>query len=144
MWKADNWKEYTLLDASNGNRLERWGDYTLVRPDPQVIWQGVKQHSDWKIADASYSRSRSGGGAWNQNKLPESWQIEYENLGLRFGIKLMGFKHTGVFPEQAVNWEWFSKLIKEAVKTDKVEIRKVNDNTYQIKVPAAAFVVLEY
>ena len=114
MWKADKWKEYTLLDASNGNRLERWGDYTLVRPDPQVIWQGVKQHSDWKIADASYSRSRSGGGAWNQNKLPESWQIEYESLGLRFGIKLMGFKHTGVFPEQAVNWEWFSKLIKEA------------------------------
>ena len=114
MWKADKWKEYTLLDASNGNRLERWGDYTLVRPDPQVIWQGVKQHSDWKIADASYSRSRSGGGAWNQNKLPESWQIEYESLGLCFGIKLMGFKHTGVFPEQAVNWEWFSKLIKEA------------------------------
>ena len=114
MWKAENWKDYSLLDASNGNRLERWGDYTLVRPDPQVIWQGVKQHSDWRIADASYSRSRSGGGAWNQHKLPESWQIEYQNLNLKFGIKLMGFKHTGVFPEQAVNWEWFSKLIKEA------------------------------
>ena len=114
MWKADGWKDYELLDASDGNRLESWGGYTLVRPDPQVIWQGAKRHSAWKGADASYSRSRSGGGAWNQHKLPETWKIEYQNLGLSFGIKLMGFKHTGVFPEQAVNWEWFSKLIKEA------------------------------
>ena len=114
MWQANQWIDYELLDASDGNRLERWGGYTLVRPDPQVIWQDVRSHPSWKKADASYSRARSGGGAWNQNKLPETWQIEYQNLGLRFGIKLMGFKHTGVFPEQAVNWEWFSKLIKEA------------------------------
>lgn len=114
MWQANQWTDYELLDASDGNRLERWGDYTLVRPDPQVIWQDVRQHAAWKKADASYSRARSGGGAWNQNKLPETWQIEYQNLGLRFGLKLMGFKHTGVFPEQAVNWEWFSKLIREA------------------------------
>ena len=114
MWKADGWKDYELLDASDGNRLERWGNYTLVRPDPQVIWLGAKSHSAWRTADASYSRSRSGGGAWNQHKLPESWQIGYENLGLQFCIKPMGFKHTGVFPEQAVNWEWFSDLIQKA------------------------------
>ena len=114
MWQADHWKDYELLDASDGNRLERWGEYTLVRPDPQVIWQGTKRHSAWHTADASYSRSRSGGGAWNQNKLPDGWQIGYQDLNLQFGIKLMGFKHTGVFPEQAVNWDWFSKLIKEA------------------------------
>ncbi|MBE6638058.1 MAG: SAM-dependent methyltransferase [Ruminococcaceae bacterium] len=114
MWQADHWKDYELLDASDGNRLERWGEYTLVRPDPQVIWRGVKRNSAWCAADASYSRSRSGGGAWNQHTLPESWQIEYGDLSLKFGIKLMGFKHTGVFPEQAANWEWFSKLIREA------------------------------
>lgn len=111
MWIADNWKEYTLLDASDGERLERWGKYTLVRPDPQVIWHSERS-SEWKRADASYKRSRSGGGAWSENRLPASWNINYGSL--KFVIKPMGFKHTGLFPEQAANWDWFSELIKKS------------------------------
>ena len=120
MWKAENWKDYELIDCSDGQRLERWKDFYLVRPDPQVIWKGARQSKLWKKADASYTRSKKGGGAWNDNALPESWTISYEKLGLTFAVKPMGFKHTGVFPEQAVNWEWFSDLIKNAGRQVKV------------------------
>ena len=120
MWIADNWKDYTVIDTSEGEKLERWGKYTLVRPDPQVIWKPEKKNPLWKSADASYKRSRSGGGSWSDNKLPESWVISYGEL--RFRIKPMGFKHTGLFPEQAANWDWFSDLIKNAGR----EIRVLN------------------
>ncbi|MBQ8510734.1 MAG: class I SAM-dependent methyltransferase [Clostridia bacterium] len=113
MWKADQWREYELLDTSDGERLERWGKYILVRPDPQIIWKDARRDSRWKRPDAAYRRSSGGGGAWRENKLPESWELPYESLGLHFVIKPMGFKHTGLFPEQAVNWEWFSRLIAE-------------------------------
>lgn len=118
MWISDSWKDYELIDASDGERLERWGRYTLVRPDPQVIWHGDKKHPLWQKADASYRRSRSGGGAWSENRLPESWSISYGEL--RFRIKPMGFKHTGLFPEQATNWDWFSDLIRKAGRPIKV------------------------
>ena len=120
MWQAENWKDYELIDCSDGQRLERWKDYILVRPDPQVIWSGVRQSKLWKKADASYTRSKRGGGAWNENALPESWNISYDKLGLTFRVKPMGFKHTGIFPEPAVNWEWFSELIKNAGRPVKV------------------------
>ncbi len=112
MFSADNWKDYCLLDASSGERLEKWGDYTLIRPDPQVIWKSEKEHPSWKKADGIYRRSRSGGGEWTKKDVPEEWIISYGDL--RFGISPMGFKHTGLFPEQAVNWDWFSKLIRES------------------------------
>ncbi len=118
MWSADNWKDYSLLDCSDGCRLEKWGEYTLIRPDPQVIWKNCRAHSGWKKADAVYNRSKSGGGSWNENKLPEEWNINYRDL--TFSIKPMGFKHTGLFPEQAVNWDWFSDLIKNANRPIKV------------------------
>lgn len=118
MWIADNWKDYTVIDTSSGEKLERWGKYTLVRPDPQVIWRTEKKNPLWKRADASYKRSSSGGGAWSDNRLPESWTINYRDL--TFLIKPMGFKHTGLFPEQAANWDWFSGLIKNAGREIKV------------------------
>ena len=118
MWIADNWKEYTVIDTSSGEKLERWGKYTLIRPDPQVIWKTEKKNSLWRTADASYKRSRSGGGAWSDNKLPESWVISYGDLSFR--IKPMGFKHTGLFPEQAANWDWFGDLIINANRPIKV------------------------
>ncbi len=117
---ADKWTDYELLDCSDGEKLERWGDYTLIRPDPQVIWKGEKRHPKWKSADASYKRSRRGGGAWNENRLPEEWIIEYKSLDLKFKIKPTGFKHTGLFPEQAANWEWFTPIIKNAGRPVKV------------------------
>lgn len=112
MWSADNWKDYELLDCSDGQRLERWGKYVLIRPDPQVLWKNCKQHPMWKHADAVYTRSGSGGGSWNSNTLPEEWNIGYGRL--IFSLKPMGFKHTGLFPEQAVNWDWFTDLIAGA------------------------------
>lgn len=118
MWISDGWKDYELIDASDGERLERWGKYTLVRPDPQVIWHGEKKNPLWQKADASYHRSHSGGGAWSENRLPESWHISYKDLCFR--IKPMGFKHTGLFPEQATNWDWFSDLIRRAARPIKV------------------------
>ena len=118
MWLADNWQDYTVIDTSSGEKLERWGKYTLVRPDPQVIWKSDKKNPLWRTADASYKRSRTGGGAWSDNKLPESWVISYGDL--RFRIKPMGFKHTGLFPEQAANWDWFGNLIKKANRPIKV------------------------
>ena len=118
MWIADGWKDYELIDTSDGLRLERWGKYTLVRPDPQVIWRGVKQDPLWKKADGVYSRE-GGGGKWSRLAVPESWNIGYGS-SLNFKIKPMGFKHTGLFPEQAVNWDWFSELIAKANRPVKV------------------------
>lgn len=112
MWIADKWNDYTIIDTSSGEKLELWGKYSLVRPDPQVIWKSDKKNPLWKNADASYSRSHSGGGAWSENKLPESWTITYRDL--KFLIKPMGFKHTGLFPEQATNWDWMRDLIEKA------------------------------
>ena len=112
MYIADKWKEYELLDASDGERLERWGKYILIRPDPQIIWSSDKKNPGWRNADGVYRRSDKGGGAWVKNNLPEQWNIGYGNL--KFILRPMGFKHTGLFPEQAANWEWFGKLIREA------------------------------
>lgn len=115
MYKADKWQDYELIDANEGKRLERWGKYLLIRPDPQVIWKDEAVSKLWKSADGSYLRSHSGGGSWEKNtRLPDEWEVEYSSLGLKFKVKPMGFKHTGLFPEQAANWEWFSRLIKEA------------------------------
>ena len=113
MYKADKWIDYELLDTSDGERLERWGDYILIRPDPQVIWRGKREHKLWSKAHGIYRRSNSGGGAWVKNNVPESWTINYGEL--TFMLKPMGFKHTGLFPEQAANWDWFSQLIRERV-----------------------------
>ena len=118
MWIADKWTDYRVLDTSSGEKLEMWGKYSLIRPDPQVIWKTEKKNKLWRTADASYRRSRSGGGAWSENKLPESWVISYRDL--KFRIKPMGFKHTGLFPEQAANWDWFAELIKNANRPIKV------------------------
>lgn len=112
MWIANQWKDYEVLDCSGGEKLERWGKYFLVRPDPQVIWNTPKNHSGWKGYDAKYARSSSGGGAWNTKKLPEKWQIQYKEL--TFQVKPMNFKHTGVFPEQAANWDWAMQQIRQA------------------------------
>jgi 23S rRNA (cytosine1962-C5)-methyltransferase len=110
MWIAENWKDYKLLDTSDGERLEKWGKYVLVRPDPQVIWKTEKDLPEWRNAHGVYNRSSSGGGGWKVNKLPKEWNVSYGNLN--FVLRPMGFKHTGLFPEQAVNWDWFSGLIK--------------------------------
>ncbi len=117
---SNNWSEYSLIDCSGGKRLEKWGKYILIRPDPQVIWSDSEHSPLWKRADASYERSHSGGGAWGTNRLPESWKIAYERLGLVFLIKPMGFKHTGVFPEQAANWEWMYEKIRSSGRQLKV------------------------
>ena len=118
MWFSEHWKDYELLDTSDGERLERWGDFILIRPDPQIIWKNVARHPAWKRADAIYRRSNSGGGGWVKNRLPESWKISYQNLN--FVLRPMGFKHTGLFPEQAANWDWFSSLIRKAGRPIKV------------------------
>ena len=118
MWYSENWKDYELLDTSDGERLERWGKYILIRPDPQIIWKGVATHPAWKKADGIYRRSREGGGGWVKNKMSEQWNIKYGDLS--FVLRPMGFKHTGLFPEQAANWDWFSELIKKANRPIKV------------------------
>ncbi len=115
MWICDNWSDYELLDATGGERLERWGDYILIRPDPQVIWSTEKRDPRWRRADGVYKR-RGGGGAWTVANMPAEWNITYNNY--KFLIKPMGFKHTGIFPEQAANWDWASGLIKNAVKNE--------------------------
>ncbi|MBQ3796495.1 MAG: class I SAM-dependent methyltransferase [Butyrivibrio sp.] len=112
MWIADGWKDYEVIDTSSGEKLERWGDYILVRPDPQVIWNTEKKNYGWKNFNGHYHRSNKGGGEWEFRKLPEEWSINYKEL--TFNLKPFSFKHTGLFPEQAANWDWFSSLIKEA------------------------------
>lgn len=110
---ANEWKDYEILDMANGEKLERWGNIYLIRPDPQIIWKDKSYPNKWNMANARYNRSNTGGGAWEYKKrLPESWQIKYKNL--TFNIKPMGFKHTGLFPEQAVNWDWMIKKIKDS------------------------------
>ncbi len=110
---ADGWRDYCLIDTSGGERLERWGNVRLIRPDPQIIWKCSSPSKEWNNADAKYIRSSSGGGHWEYVKsLPESWTINYKNL--RFMVKPTGFKHTGLFPEQAVNWDYCTELIKNA------------------------------
>ncbi len=118
MWIADNWKDYEIIDCSCGEKLERWGDYILLRPDPQVLWDTPKNNTAWKKLNAHYHRSKSGGGEWEFMKLPEQWTINYKEL--TFNLKPFTFKHTGLFPEQAVNWDWFSELIKQAGRPIKV------------------------
>ena len=116
---SKDWKDYELLDCSGGERLERWGDYVLIRPDPQVIWDTPKTNSLWERADARYLRSSEGGGHWEfRRKLPEEWEIGYKNL--RFRISPTGFKHTGLFPEQAVNWDYAQQMIKSAGRNIRV------------------------
>ena len=112
MWISDRWRDYELIDCSCGERLERWGDQILVRPDPQAIWDTPKRNPLWKRPSARYSRSSSGGGHWDKNDLPESWQIAYGDL--RFQVRPMNFKHTGLFPEQAANWDYITEKIRGA------------------------------
>lgn len=118
MWIANGWKDYEVIDTSSGEKLERWGDYMLVRPDPQVIWKTDKKHFGWKKWNGHYHRSSKGGGEWEFRNLPEEWTINYKEL--TFNLKPFSFKHTGLFPEQAANWDWFSSLIKEANREIKV------------------------
>ncbi|MGO5230235.1 class I SAM-dependent methyltransferase [Thermoguttaceae bacterium LCP21S3_D4] len=118
MWLADNWKDYEVIDCSKGEKLERWGDYILVRPDPQVIWDTPRKEKGWHKMNAHYHRSKKGGGEWEFFDLPQQWSIHYRNL--TFQLKPFSFKHTGLFPEQAANWDWFSELIKKAGRPIKV------------------------
>jgi len=110
MWLADGWKDYEVIDTSSGEKLERWGDYILVRPDPQVLWDTDRQDIRWKKKNAHYHRSNKGGGEWEFFDLPKQWKIQYKELV--FNLQPFSFKHTGLFPEQAANWEWFGDLIK--------------------------------
>jgi len=118
MWLADQWKDYEVIDCSKGEKLERWGDYLLVRPDPQVIWDTPKKEKGWRKMNGHYHRSSKGGGEWEFFQLPKEWTIQYSlpiNKKLTFHLKPFSFKHTGLFPEQAANWNWFSQLIANAV-----------------------------
>lgn len=117
--RVATWKDYELLDTSAGERLERWGDVILIRPDPQIIWDTPKKNPLWWGAHAVYHRSSTGGGAWQElRKVPKVWSISYKNL--RFNLKTMGFKHTGIFPEQAVNWDFVEEKITSARRPLKV------------------------
>lgn len=118
MWIAEHWKDYEVIDCSAGEKLERWGSYILVRPDPQVIWDTPKTEIDWRKRNAHYHRSKKGGGEWEFFDLPEQWSIRYRSL--TFQLKPFSFKHTGLFPEQAVNWDWFSEKIRQAGRPIKV------------------------
>ncbi len=118
MWIANEWKEYEVLETSAGEKLERWGDYLLVRPDPQVLWNTPKTRKGWKQKNGHYHRSAKGGGEWEFFNLPNEWSINYKELTFR--LKPFSFKHTGIFPEQAVNWDWCSRKIKEAGRPLKV------------------------
>ena len=118
MWLADQWNDYEVIDCSKGEKLERWGDYLLVRPDPQVIWDTPKKEKGWRKMNGHYHRSSKGGGEWECFQLPKEWTIQYSlpiNKKLTFHLKPFSFKHTGLFPEQAANWNWFSQLIADAV-----------------------------
>ena len=139
MWIANNWTDYEVLDTSGGERLERWGDYILVRPDPQVIWNTPRTHKGWKNKNGHYHRSTKGGGTWEFFRLPDEWSISY-TLGksisgksecqnfpaLTFRLKPFSFKHTGLFPEQATNWEWFSAIIRKAPRPETSPVKVLN------------------
>ena len=124
MWVADGWKDYEVIDTSDGEKLERWGDYLLVRPDPQVIWSTPKTHKGWKKMNGHYHRSSKGGGEWKFFDLPQQWSINYKDL--TFNLKPFSFKHTGLFPEQAVNWDWFGDKIREEIKKTNRPIKVLN------------------
>lgn len=125
MWIADGWKEYEVLDASGGEKLERWGSYVLLRPDPQVIWNTEKKAAEWNRLAAHYHRSSKGGGDWEFFNLPKQWDIHYKEL--TFHLQPFSFKHTGLFPEQAVNWDWFGeKIAKAKAETGEREIKVLN------------------
>lgn len=109
MWVSDKWTDYELIDCSRGEKLERWGDQILVRPDPQAIWDTPRRHRGWKKPGARYNRSSTGGGSWEKYSVPASWRISYGKL--TFNVKLMNFKHTGIFPEQAENWDFIINRI---------------------------------
>lgn len=114
---ARDWKDYEILDMSDGEKLERWNNIVLIRPDPQIIWKEKMFPEKWKLANARYNRSSNGGGGWKYNKkVPDSWKVHYKEL--TFNIKLMGFKHTGLFPEQAVNWDWMINKIRNSGRKD--------------------------
>ena len=116
---ANNWKDYKILDMADGQKLEKWGDIILSRPDPQIIWKDKSYPEKWKNINATYHRSKTGGGAWEYNKkVPQQWQIKYKEL--TFNIKPMGFKHTGLFPEQAINWDWMMDKIRNSNREIKV------------------------
>jgi len=123
MWVADGWKDYEVLDTAAGEKLERWGEYMLVRPDPQVIWTSDKNNKYWRKPNAHYHRSNKGGGDWEFFDLPQQWSINYKEL--TFLLKPFKFKHTGIFPEQATNWDWFSSIIKERVAEGR-EVKVLN------------------
>lgn len=114
MWIADGWKDYEVIDTSGGEKLERWGEYILVRPDPQVLWETHKEDIRWKKRNAHYHRSSKGGGEWEFINLPKQWKIGYRDL--TFNLQPFSFKHTGIFPEQAANWDWFGDKIRAAKK----------------------------
>lgn len=118
MWTADKWKDYEVLDTSCGEKLERWGKYLLIRPDPQVIWDTPKINPGWQKKNGHYHRSSKGGGEWEFFQLPDEWSIHYQELTFR--LKPFSFKHTGLFPEQAANWDWFSPLIRASKRPVKV------------------------
>ena len=118
MWIADRWKDYEVLDCSGGEKLERWGDFLLIRPDPQVIWETPKENRGWRRPNGVYHRSAKGGGEWEFFDLPQQWTIGYH--GLTFNLKPFSFKHTGLFPEQAANWDWFGEKIQKAGRPIKV------------------------
>lgn len=119
MRTVNNFKDYELIDADNGQRLERWGNVILIRPDPQIIWNNTKKSDLWEKADAIYHRSASGGGYWEVlKKVPDVWSINFKDLTFR--LKPMGFKHTGLFPEQAVNWDWMIDKIQNAKRPIRV------------------------
>lgn len=121
---ANGWKDYEILDMANGEKLERWGEYILIRPDPQVIWKEKQNQDLWVNIDAHYHRSKTGGGEWEyKKKLPDKWQVKYKDL--IFNVKPMNFKHTGLFPEQSVNWDFMMDKIKNSVERDGSSCPKV-------------------
>ncbi len=123
MWIADGWKDYEVIDTSKGEKLERWGEYRLVRPDPQVIWDTKRNEKEWRRKNGHYHRSKKGGGEWEFFDLPKKWKIHYREL--TFWLQPFSFKHTGLFPEQAVNWDWFSSIIQKEVEKGK-EVKVLN------------------
>ena len=135
MWSADKWKDYELLDCGDGRRLERWGKQILIRPDPQAIWPRG-DHPLWNRADGIYRRSEKGGGGWEIRSLPESWPVRYE--GLTFQIRPMGFKHTGVFPEQAPNWDFIRRAVEERRRRKPVSLLNLFAYTGGATLAAAA------
>ena len=124
MWIADQWKDYEVIDTCAGEKCERWGDYILVRPDPQVIWDTGHNNPAWKQKNGHYHRSNKGGGEWEFRNLPKEWSIRYRDL--TFNLKPFSFKHTGLFPEQAVNWDWCAEKIRTAIKEKGRSLKVLN------------------